>query len=107
MSWRIGHMGTIGQVGAMISAAVAACLVGLVRAYQATLSPWLGRQCRFTPTCSEYLVEAVRILGPWRGTVRGVWRVLRCNPFCRGGFDPVEVLGRAHEHSDRAPGPPA
>ena len=64
-------------------------LVLLVRAYQATLSCWLGRQCRFVPTCSNYFIEAVRQRGPVRGLLLGLWRVCRCHPFCRGGYDPV------------------
>ena len=65
-------------------------LIGLVRVYQATLSRWLGGQCRFTPTCSQYFIEAVRRRGALRGGAMGVWRILRCNPFCKGGYDPVE-----------------
>lgn len=67
-------------------------LVVPVRIYQATLSPVLfalfGRVCRFEPSCSEYFIQAVRKHGPWRGGFKGVWRVLRCNPFCQGGYDP-------------------
>lgn len=65
-------------------------LIGLVRLYQLTLSRWLGGQCRYLPTCSEYFIEAVRRHGALRGGLKGVWRVLRCHPFARGGYDPVE-----------------
>jgi hypothetical protein len=64
-------------------------LVLLVRVYQATLSPLLGRQCRFTPTCSEYFARAVEKHGALRGGAIGLWRLLRCHPFSKGGYDPV------------------
>jgi hypothetical protein len=63
-------------------------LIGMARVYQWTLSPLIGRQCRFTPTCSNYFIEAVRKYGAVRGTLRGVWRVCRCHPFHPGGHDP-------------------
>ena len=65
-------------------------LVLLVQLYQATLSPLLGGHCRFRPTCSSYFIEAVRRHGAIRGGLMGAWRVLRCNPFGKGGYDPVE-----------------
>ena len=63
-------------------------LIALVRLYQFFLSPFLGRQCRFKPTCSHYFIGAVNKYGALRGTAKGVWRILRCNPFCQGGWDP-------------------
>jgi uncharacterized protein len=63
-------------------------IIGCVRVYQWTLSPIFGRQCRFQPTCSHYMIGAVEKYGAWRGTLKGLWRILRCNPFCRGGYDP-------------------
>ena len=63
-------------------------LIWLVELYRATLSPILGRQCRFQPTCSEYFIEAVRRRGALVGGAMGVWRVLRCHPLARGGYDP-------------------
>lgn len=74
--------GTLGQI-------ISAVLIGIVRAYQVTLSPIVGRHCRFRPTCSHYFIEAVRVRGPLVGTALGVWRILRCQPFSRGGYDPV------------------
>ena len=74
---------------ATASELLADLLVFLVRIYQMTLSPYIGRQCRFTPTCSNYFIEAVGRHGPLRGTAMGLWRILRCNPLCRGGYDPV------------------
>jgi len=67
----------------------ARALVVLIRVYQAALSPLLGRQCRFVPTCSEYFAQAVRKYGVIRGTAMGTWRILRCHPFSKGGYDPV------------------
>ena len=64
-------------------------VIACIRAYQLCLSPFLGRWCRFTPTCSAYALEAVRRFGAIKGTALGVWRILRCNPFCAGGYDPV------------------
>ena len=63
-------------------------VIGLVRLYQWTLSPIFGRQCRFQPTCSHYMIQAVEKYGVVRGVLKGLWRIVRCNPFCRGGYDP-------------------
>jgi putative membrane protein insertion efficiency factor len=67
-------------------------LVGLVRAYQLTLGTaitlTLGRVCRFEPSCSQYMIGALRKYGPIRGAARGVARVLRCHPWHPGGYDP-------------------
>ncbi len=62
-------------------------LVGAARVYQWTLSPLVGRQCRFQPTCSNYFIEAVRKYGAVRGAWRGVKRIGRCHPFHPGGVD--------------------
>lgn len=53
------------------------------------ISPWMPPCCRFTPTCSAYAVEAIQIHGVVKGLVYAVFRLLRCNPFCREGYDPV------------------
>ena len=58
-----------------------------VRFYQLAISPMLGPNCRYTPTCSQYFILAVKKYGPLRGFLKGVWRILRCHPFCRGGED--------------------
>ena len=63
-------------------------LIAAVRLYQVTLSPFVGRQCRFSPTCSNYMIQAVRKYGLLLGSLKGIWRILRCNPFCEGGHDP-------------------
>ena len=61
----------------------------LIKIYQLTLSPYIGQCCRFTPSCSRYAAEAYKTWGFWRGTILTVYRLLRCQPFCRGGYDPV------------------
>ena len=63
-------------------------LIVAVRLYQIFLSPVLGRQCRFTPTCSQYFILAVQKHGAVRGAWRGVLRICRCQPFHPGGYDP-------------------
>jgi uncharacterized protein len=60
-----------------------------VYAYQRWISPSRGRRCRYEPTCSAYAVEAVGRFGAARGLLLAAWRLLRCNPFSHGGFDPV------------------
>jgi putative membrane protein insertion efficiency factor len=61
----------------------------LLRGYRLLLSPWLGNQCRFTPTCSLYAMQAVERHGAAAGSLFAVQRVLRCHPWCAGGHDPV------------------
>ena len=68
---------------------VKALLIALVRGYQLLFSAWVGGHCRFTPTCSNYTLEALRQHGAARGAYLGTMRVLRCQPWCRGGHDPV------------------
>jgi putative membrane protein insertion efficiency factor len=63
-------------------------LIAGVRLYQITLSPYLGQQCRFQPTCSRYFIGAVEKHGAVRGSLKGAWRICRCNPWCQGGYDP-------------------
>jgi uncharacterized protein len=64
--------------------------VAPIRFYQRFISPGLPRRCKYEPTCSEYAAQAVREFGILRGLVLAGWRLLRCNPWSRGGFDPVE-----------------
>lgn len=64
-------------------------LLFFLKAYKKIISPILPPSCRFTPTCSEYAMEAITRFGAIRGTLLGAYRLLRCNPFCRGGYDPV------------------
>ena len=68
---------------------IARLLIGLVRLYRYLLSPWWGAQCRFTPTCSEFAIEALRRHGALKGAWLAARRVSRCHPWHAGGFDPV------------------
>lgn len=65
-------------------------LIVLLRFYKAAISPYLGNNCRFTPTCSEYAMEAIERHGAIKGSWMAIRRLLRCNPFCKGGYDPVK-----------------
>ena len=65
-----------------------------VRGYQVTLSPLMGGACRFEPSCSNYMIQALEIHGAFKGTLLGLWRILRCHPFGAHGYDPVPVKGR-------------
>lgn len=64
-------------------------LMALIRGYQLAISPWLGRNCRFHPTCSQYTLEAIERHGALKGLWLGLRRVSRCHPFHPGGHDPV------------------
>ncbi len=65
----------------------------LVRAYQLVLRPLLPPACRFVPSCSDYAIEALHTHGAWHGLVLASWRIVRCNPFCAAGYDPVPPCG--------------
>jgi uncharacterized protein len=77
-------------------------LRGAISLYRLTLSGWLGGQCRFSPTCSRYADEAIRTHGAIKGSFLTVRRVLRCNPFGRGGLDPVPDAGSREAARDSA-----
>lgn len=64
-------------------------LLAMVRGYRKYISPLLPPSCRFTPTCSEYAMEAISKHGAFKGGLLALWRILRCNPLCKGGYDPV------------------
>jgi putative membrane protein insertion efficiency factor len=66
-------------------------VVAPIVAYQRVISPALPRRCKYEPTCSAYAVHAIREFGILRGSVLAAWRLLRCNPFSHGGYDPVEA----------------
>ena len=66
-----------------------------IRAYRRFLSPLKPPTCRFSPTCSQYAIEALETHGPLRGSALAIWRIARCHPFARGGYDPVPPRERA------------
>jgi uncharacterized protein len=66
-------------------------LTAPIRLYQRAISPALPRRCKYEPTCSAYAAEALRRHGVLRGLVLAAWRLLRCNPFSHGGYDPVSA----------------
>ncbi|MCU0238915.1 MAG: membrane protein insertion efficiency factor YidD [Pyrinomonadaceae bacterium] len=65
-------------------------IIDLLKFYKAFLSPFLPSACRFEPTCSVYMMNAVEKYGIFYGTWLGIKRILRCQPFCKGGYDPVK-----------------
>lgn len=65
-------------------------LIALIRGYQKYISPLIPPSCRFVPTCSQYAIEAVQKYGAFKGGAMAIWRILRCNPFGKGGYDPVK-----------------
>jgi putative membrane protein insertion efficiency factor len=76
------------RVGRWIWNLPANIIIAMVKVYQWTLSPIVGRQCRFTPTCSNYMIQAVQKYGAVKGVLKGIGRLLRCHPFCKAGYDP-------------------
>ena len=87
----------------MLATLLRALLIGLVRAYQLIFRPILGSNCRFTPSCSDYALEAVREYGAVRGGYLATRRILRCNPWHPGGDDPVpphDDHDHAHAHGN-------
>lgn len=75
-------------------------LLAVIAAYQRWISPAFPRRCKYEPTCSRYAAEAVRELGPLRGSIVAGWRLLRCNPLSDGGIDDLadRSLFRGHKH---------
>lgn len=61
----------------------------LIRGYQKVISPLFPPSCRFYPSCSEYSIQAFNKYGVFKGGIKTIWRILRCNPFNKGGFDPL------------------
>ncbi len=78
---RIGLLSRVGNVPFLM----------VIYVYRVTLSPFLGGQCRYEPTCSWYGIEAYKRYGPIRGTWMTAGRILRCHPFAKGGYDPVPI----------------
>ena len=77
-------------LGLMPRKAMRAILISVLKFYKTVISPWLPPSCRFVPSCSEYAREAIERHGALRGTGLAVRRLLRCHPFCPGGYDPVK-----------------
>jgi putative membrane protein insertion efficiency factor len=77
--------------------------VGLVWTYQVMVRPLIGANCRFWPSCSDYAIDALRGHGAVRGSVMAVRRILRCNPWHAGGFDPVPACGHGAESAGSTP----
>lgn len=73
---------------------LAKLLILPIRFYQKFISPSLGHNCLFLPTCSSYAIEALQVHGALKGLLLAVWRILRCNPFNTGGYDPVPPKGK-------------
>lgn len=71
-------------------------ILGFIRFYRRRISPHLPPMCRYYPTCSCYAVEAVETHGAFKGTLLALWRILRCNPFSVGGYDPVPPKKEDH-----------
>ena len=67
-------------------------LICLIKLYQKLISPMFAPSCRFYPTCSEYAVQAITKYGALKGGAKAIWRILKCNPFNKGGIDPVEKI---------------
>ena len=65
-------------------------MIWLIKGYQRFISPLLGAHCRFSPTCSTYAIQAIDKYGPFKGIYLSIWRILRCNPFSKGGYDPLK-----------------
>ncbi len=90
----------------MLNRLVARLLILLVRLYQIAISPFLGNNCRFYPSCSSYMIEAIQVHGVLKGLYLGTRRILRCHPYSDGGLDPVPPCGCRHG-SEHKHGPAA
>lgn len=65
-------------------------LIFIIKLYQSYLSPFMGKKCRFYPSCSSYTIEAIEKYGIVKGIIKGVLRISRCHPFNKGGYDPLK-----------------
>jgi putative membrane protein insertion efficiency factor len=89
------------RVVSVANAVANAALIALIRVYQYAVSPMLGQRCKYYPSCSNYAIGALREHGVIRGVGLASWRILRCNPFSNGGYDPVPPRHDCahHQHS--------
>ena len=71
-------------------------LLAIIRFYRAAISPYTKPSCKYIPTCSEYRLEAIERFGVLKGSALTIWRILRCNPFSKGGYDPVPEKKNRH-----------
>ena len=71
-------------------------LIAIIKLYQCAISPYLPSRCRFFPSCSCYAIEAIETHGCFRGCYLALYRILRCQPFSKGGADPVPIKPRDH-----------
>ena len=90
-----------------MSAAARRVVLAPIRFYMRFVSPALPRRCKYEPTCSLYAVQAIRRFGILRGLVLAGWRLLRCNPFSHGGYDPVEAQRLFRPRTVPSDAPPA
>jgi putative membrane protein insertion efficiency factor len=74
---------------ARLGAAITFVMIGAITCYRYAISPVLGDCCRFYPSCSAYAIDALKKHGVLRGTLKTAWRLLRCNPWNKGGYDPA------------------
>ena len=86
---------------------MARLMIACIRLYRRWISPMLGQHCRFHPSCSQYAMDALSLHGVVVGSALALWRLLRCQPFSRGGYDPVPTCGGAAKPSSTVPPPPA
>jgi uncharacterized protein len=90
---------SVGQGRDALRALPTNVLVGVIRIYQAVLSPLFGPTCKYYPSCSQYAIIAIRTHGTLRGTGLALWRILRCNPWSLGGVDDVPPRRDKHAHT--------
>lgn len=77
------------EIAEILNSAIVAFLCALIKFYKKCISPLFPACCRFTPTCSAYALEALKVHGLFKGSWLAFLRICRCNPFCKGGYDPV------------------
>lgn len=88
---------TLQQITSVVKNLLSKLLILFVRFYQVAISPYLGSNCRYTPTCSAYMIDAIREWGPLRGTWMGLKRIGSCQPWGGHGYDPVPKKEK-HDH---------
>jgi len=73
----------------IISLAFSKLIIGFVKVYRSTIGALFVGHCRHYPSCSQYMIDSIKKYGPWRGSYKGIKRILRCHPFGSGGYDPA------------------